>query len=657
MRSSRWGGAFALLAGSLLALVARADEVRVVVGFHGRADGSVLEKHGGRRSLDLAASGACAGYVPAERLRALRLEPGVAFVEEDLVRQKTLVPSDTYYAAYQADDYGLIRAPEAWDVSQGTGIRVAVLDTGAQLNHPDLGSGTSGKIKLWRNWTSFLSMDVTDLDGHGTHTAGTIGARTNNGTGVAAAGFNCELAIGKVLGPSGGYDSWIAAGMDWSWQTAGARVISMSLGAAGTSATLEAAVNRAWSNGVVVVAAAGNNASDQIFYPAAIPNCISVAATDAAGALASFSNFGSTVDLAAPGVSVASTYRGSGYALMSGTSMACPHVAGVAALVWATPYGTGNAAVRALLESGATLPVTGANAGSLKILDAYVSVTGGSAPTDPPDAPAGLVATPGNGQVTLSWTSSAGATGYTVKRSTIPGGPYSTIATGISSTSHVDAGLPNGTAFYYVVSASNAAGESPDSAEASATPALTPPAAPTNLAATGGNAQVSLSWTASSGAENYTVKRATVSGGPYSSIAGAVASTSYVDTGVSNGTAYFYVVSAVNAAGESGDSNQASATPAALPSAPANLVATPGVFRVTLAWEAVSGATSYRVKRSSTSGGPYTQIAGVTTLSYVNSTFPGTFYYVVTAVNALGESGASNEASATVGGPAPPPPR
>ncbi|MFN2513923.1 MAG: fibronectin type III domain-containing protein [Pyrinomonadaceae bacterium] len=123
--------------------------------------------------------------------------------------------------------------------------------------------------------------------------------------------------------------------------------------------------------------------------------------------------------------------------------------------------------------------------------------------------------------------------------------------------------MTNGTTYYYVVTAVNSAGESANSNQASATPTAppTPPAAPTGLTATAGNAQVALSWTASSGATSYNVKRSTTSGGPYTTIAPGVTTTSYTDASVTNGTTYYYVVTAVNSTGESANSNQASATP------------------------------------------------------------------------------------------------
>src|ERR1019366_1330835 len=128
------------------------------------------------------------------------------------------------------------------------------------------------------------------------------------------------------------------------------------------------------------------------------------------------------------------------------------------------------------------------------------------------------------------------------------------------------------------------------------------------------NAQVLLSWTASSGATSYNVLRGTASGGPYSSIATGVTTASYTDTTVTNGTPYYYVVQAVNSNGASGNSNQASTTPTGPPVAPTNLTATAGNAQVLLSWTASSGATSYNVLRGTASGGPYSSIAtGVTT--------------------------------------------
>ncbi len=191
--------------------------------------------------------------------------------------------------------------------------------------------------------------------------------------------------------------------------------------------------------------------------------------------------------------------------------------------------------------------------------------SGGGGQSTAPAAPTGLAATPGNAQVLLTWAATANATGYTVKRSTATGGPYTAIASQ-PTTSFTDTPLTNGTKYFYVVSASNSAGPSPNSAEVSATPTLAPPAVPAGLAATAGNAQVTLTWNAATGATSYHVKRSTISGGE-TQIA-APNSNTFTDTGVTNGTKYFYVVSAVNSTAESANSNEVSATPTAPQTAP-----------------------------------------------------------------------------------------
>jgi fibronectin type 3 domain-containing protein len=276
-----------------------------------------------------------------------------------------------------------------------------------------------------------------------------------------------------------------------------------------------------------------------------------------------------------------------------------------------------------------------------------------------PATPAGLSASPGNAQVTLSWAASSGASSYHVKRSAVSGGPYTQVGAP-SGASYVDASVTNGTKYFYVVSAVNSAGESANSAEASGTPTApaSAPASPTNLQATAGNAQVSLSWSGSTSATSYNVKRSTTSGGPYTKLSSPTA-TSYVDTGLTNGTKYFYVVSAVNSSGESANSSEVSATPttpASAPAAPANLQATAGNAQVSLTWSASTGATSYDVERSTTSGGPYAQIGTSSTNSYTDFglTNGTTYYYVVSAVNSVGQSANSAQATVTPAAPAKP---
>jgi fibronectin type 3 domain-containing protein len=269
-----------------------------------------------------------------------------------------------------------------------------------------------------------------------------------------------------------------------------------------------------------------------------------------------------------------------------------------------------------------------------------------------PAIPTGLMATPGNAQVSLTWIASANATSYNVKRGTTTGGPYTTVSSPTAAT-FSDTGLTNGTTYFYVVSAANSAGASANSAEATAKPTAPAqaPATPTGLTATASSGQVSLTWSASSTATSYNVKRATTTGGPYTKIS-SPATTNFTDTGLTNGTTYFYVVSAVNATGESANSAQASATPVAptqAPATPTGLTANAGNAQILLTWTATSGATSYHLRRSTTTGGPYTQVAAPTTANFTDTglTNGTTYFYVVSALNSVGESGNSAQASAT----------
>jgi thermitase len=355
---------------------AHAEDVGVIVHFHGTVDETLLAQHGGRATIRLHTSNAIAGKIPPDRIRALRLSPNVASVEEDVILRASIAPGDPRYSSSQAPAFELINAPQAWDISKGAGVRVCVLDTGVLSSHEDLGSGASGKVKLGKNFTSADANDFADRNGHGTHTSGTVGARSNNGVGVASAGFDCELAMGKVLDDNGsGSTSWIAAGIDWASTTSGAKIISMSFGGGGTTA-LRDSVNAAWNNGLLLVAAAGNQNSTTVDFPGGYANVISVASTTSSGVRSSFSSYGSTVDIAAPGSSINSTYatNNTSYATLSGTSMASPHVAGIAALLWAHIPSPSNALVRLRLETSPTKFVDMPDGGHVPLLDALATL-------------------------------------------------------------------------------------------------------------------------------------------------------------------------------------------------------------------------------------------------------------------------------------------
>jgi len=230
-----------------------------------------------------------------------------------------------------------IHVPQAWGTTTGSPtIKVALLDSGVDDDHPDI----SSQVVDWSNFSD--STTYTDQIGHGTHVAGIVAASTNNGLGVAGIGYQTKLMSVKVLSDRGyGQYSWIAQGIYYATDH-GARVINLSLGGTSDSITLRQAVDYAWSHGVVVVAAAGNSGSSRPIYPAYYDHVIAVAAVDSSNRKPYFSNYGSWVDLAAPGVSILSTLpnqpnhfsSSQDYGLASGTSMASPHVSAVAALVW-----------------------------------------------------------------------------------------------------------------------------------------------------------------------------------------------------------------------------------------------------------------------------------------------------------------------------------
>lgn len=224
--------------------------------------------------------------------------------------------------------HGAIDVPAAWKVTKGKGATVAVLDTGADHGHRDL----KGRIKASKDFTGSRSGDA-DVQGHGSHCLGVVGAAEND-TGMVGVAPGCELLSGKVLSDQGsGLSTWIAAGIDWAVEQ-GADVISMSLGSPGADARIQAACQRAIDRGVIVIAAAGNEGPREgtVGFPGGFPGVICVAAVGPKLDTAAFSSRGRAVAVAAPGVNVRSCYPGDRFATMSGTSMATPYVAGCAAL-------------------------------------------------------------------------------------------------------------------------------------------------------------------------------------------------------------------------------------------------------------------------------------------------------------------------------------
>src|SRR5262245_51056116 len=294
-----------------------------------------------------------------------------------------------------------IDAPEAWAIGTGTGVTVAVIDTGIDYTHPDLAPNYIGG-------DNFVTPNGNPMDdqGHGTHVAGTIAAALNNLTGnpadeegVVGVAPNAHLLAYKVCDASRNCDDFAIQQAIAQSIAAGAKVINMSLGGPEYSQSLNDMIQAAWNAGIVIVAGAGNDGNTNLFYPAAFDHVISVGAFDEDGRRAEFSNYGSWVDIWPPGNVIMSSYptstcsaTGPGamgcYTWLSGTSMATPHVSGAAALVWSREDVTTNQqVVDILLNSADPIGVDAVRLDSWTIhggLNLHSALSLGAEPSDLP---------------------------------------------------------------------------------------------------------------------------------------------------------------------------------------------------------------------------------------------------------------------------------
>jgi thermitase len=291
------------------------------------------------------------GKSVTQAVREYQNNPNVEYAEPNYLYHADWTPNDPYFSTQQWGPQK-VQAPAAWDITRGSSsVRIAIVDTGVQYNHPDL----SGKVVLGHDYVDGDN-DPYDGNGHGTHCAGIAAAVTNNSTGIAGMAPNASILAVRVLDSNGsGTLDAVANGIIYAADN-GAKVISLSLGGSVGSTTLQNAVNYAWNKGAVIVAAAGNSGISAPSYPAYYSNAIAVAATTSSDVKASYSNWGSWVDVAAPGSSIYSTYPTNTYTSLSGTSMATPHVAGLAGLLAA--QGRSNSNIRAAIQNTAD-PISG----------------------------------------------------------------------------------------------------------------------------------------------------------------------------------------------------------------------------------------------------------------------------------------------------------
>jgi len=343
--------------------------------------------------------------------KQLERNPAVLHAEPDYFAHAiATVPNDAYYAGYQWN-MSHIGLETAWDTTTGSSsITIAIVDSGVDSTHPDL----SSKVVAGYDFVNDDS-DPSDDEGHGTHVAGIAAAETNNNHGVAGVSWGSKIMPIKALGSDGlGSYIQIASGIYWAADN-GADIINLSLGGESPSFILEDAVNYAHSAGCLLVAAAGNE-SGPVLYPAGYDDYVmAVGAVGDQDELASYSNTGPSLDVAAPGGNptdssdsdpnhwIASTYwQGSGYSyvMVAGTSQACPHVAGLAALVWSVNAALTNDEVQSIIETTAVdlgSPGWDETFGWGRI-DAAAAVAAASGstptPTQTPTSPPGDTATP-----------------------------------------------------------------------------------------------------------------------------------------------------------------------------------------------------------------------------------------------------------------------
>jgi thermitase len=272
----------------------------------------------------------------------------IYLTNENTAPADVTVPNDLLYSKYQWN-LPIIETEAGWGVGKGsTNVIVAVVDTGADLNHPDL----KGRLQTGYNVVDPSSPPMDDV-GHGTHVAGVISALVNNNQGVAGMTWYNPVMPVKVLDETGAGNTYnVAQGIIWAADH-GAKVINMSLGNYADANFLHDAIKYAYNKDVVLIAASGNDNSEEPGFPAAYPEVFAVAAADSAKKKASFSNYGDYIDVTAPGVNIASTYMHSQYASLSGTSMASPHVTALAALIRSTNPALKNTEVMEIMRKTA----------------------------------------------------------------------------------------------------------------------------------------------------------------------------------------------------------------------------------------------------------------------------------------------------------------
>jgi subtilisin family serine protease len=535
------------------------------------------------------------GMTLEEALDSCRQDPEVEYAEPNYVRHISVDPvfpddehfdelwglhnTEQWHKSIEDDHRGLddadMDAPEAWDVQTGSrNVVVAVLDTGVDWGHEDLaaniwinpgeingedgvdddGNGYVDDIRGWDFVPKEGDNDPVDDNGHGTHVSGTIGAEGDNGIGITGVTWAVSIMPLKTLDKEGtGTVAEEIEAIEYAIAN-GAKIINASFSGEDYSKLEYDAIKSAQDARILLVAAAGNNGSnndDTPEYPASynLNNIIAVAATDHNDRLAHFSNYGAlTVDVAAPGVDIYSTKTDNSYSLASGTSMAAPHVSGLAALIWSQNLGFMYSEVKGFIFYGVDVldPLAGKilKAGRINANASILAADSGAG--DVPDFPPSdlVVEAASARQLNLTWTDNASdETGTRIERATKTGGPFSHVGTVAANVeSYADVTVNDLTTYFYRVLAFNVAGVTDPSNTDSAT---TPFAAPDNLWATAASSsRIDLFWSDNSAGESgYRIERKTGAAGTYSQIATVGPNVdTFKDTGLGASTTYYYRV-------------------------------------------------------------------------------------------------------------------
>ena len=544
------------------------ERVKVIIGFVDKPnqnDENMIRGHGGTTKYTYHIIDAKAAEIPERAIARIENNPRVAYVEVDA---EVYALEDTLPWGVDRIDAELVwnGTEDGRDITPnrnaGAGVKVAIIDTGIDDDHPDLSVAGGINYVVGSPFDGKSNDEWDDDNGHGTHCAGIVAA-VDNEEGVIGVAPAALLHAVKVLSSRGsGYTSDVIAGIEWTMDPNGdgnysdrMDVISMSFGG-GDSTGMGDACDAAYAAGIVLVAAAGNDGdgdstTNEYSYPAAYGSVIAVGATDNEDDAPSWSNSGPYLELAAPGVGIYSTIPG-GYGTKSGTSMACPHVAGTAALVIASDSTLTNVDVRDRLNT--TTEDLGPDGWDTVYGHGLVDAENATQPGDAP--PVVDIVNPADGS-TVSGTiiieaNASDDKGVSQVYFFINDTLLATDTEASYSCSWDTTTVSDGSHTIKVTATDTA--EQNASYSIGVTVDNTPPAQVTGLTVTTvSSSQLNLSWNAST--DHYNVYRNTTSGGPYELVASPTTN-SYSDTGLAASTTYYYTVTAVDSGGNEGSASE-----------------------------------------------------------------------------------------------------